>query len=153
MSNFLTKALQSVWDSANGLLKVGLQAGSNVIGKVTLEDGANTTLGATTDNKDSATDTTSLTAVQLLKYISHILQASMGAYDGEILDDALEHTPAANHIYCNISVIGTVDVVVDTCTGSPDLSGKTLPVGGSYPGEWSSITLTSGEAIAYQKES
>lgn len=79
----------------NGTGVVGLNAGTNVIGHVitdtgsttavtgtvtisgavTEADGANTTLGAKADAKSTATDTTAITAMSVLKQISASVQA------------------------------------------------------------------------------
>lgn len=37
MSNFITQALEDLWDKTNHLLKVGLSPGSNLIGKVSID--------------------------------------------------------------------------------------------------------------------
>jgi hypothetical protein len=159
--NIIAKVIQSVWDKTNNLINVGIKTGSALIGTVSIDQTTpgttnkvyNETLGATTDDKNASTDTTSISVDALLKYISHILQASMGAYDGAVIDDTTTTTPSANHVFCNIMAIGTSNLVIDTVSGSPDISGKTLVPGASIPGEWSSIKFTSGEGIAYQKES
>ena len=56
-------------------LKTDSGGGGGASGAVTIEDGADETLGAKNDNKSSATDTTSISIVSILKQISYSVQA------------------------------------------------------------------------------
>lgn len=49
------------------------------------------------------------------------------------------------------SIQALEDTVISAVTGNIDLSGATLVGGLTVFGEWTSITLTSGKVIAYQK--
>jgi hypothetical protein len=60
-------------DAANGLDVDVTRVSGNVA--ITVADGANTTLGAKADAKSTATDTTAVTAMQVLKQISASVQA------------------------------------------------------------------------------
>src|SRR4030042_4205901 len=51
-----------------------LPAGTNNIGEVSILDGEIETIGTKADNKNGATDTTAITAMSILKYISYMLQ-------------------------------------------------------------------------------
>jgi hypothetical protein len=53
MSNFITKVFESVWDATNNLIKVGISAGTNLMGKVSIDQ---TTDGTT--NKVQAVNAT-----------------------------------------------------------------------------------------------
>lgn len=70
-----SNVLKSLPLDAAGLLKVNVAAGGAGGGAVTVADGADVTLGAKADAKSTATDTTAITAMSVLKQISASVQA------------------------------------------------------------------------------
>lgn len=80
-----------------------------------------------------------------------LIESSIGKHGGAYIDDTDAHTPTANYTFFAIQALE--DIVINAVTGNIDVGGATIPEGNMIYGAWSSITLTSGSCIAYQKES
>ena len=78
-----------------------------------------------------------------------ILNSEIGNHGGSYIDDTSATTPDSGYAFFAIQALE--ETVVNAVVGSIDISGATLPQGAIVYGDWSSITLTSGTCIAYQK--
>lgn len=122
-----TKVIGTV--NVAGSQTIGISAGSAVIGHVisdtgsttavtgnvasTVADGANTTLGAKADAKSTATDTTAITIMQVLKQISASVQAPPSQAVTNAGTFAVQATLSAE----TTKVIGTVNVASSQTIG------------------------------------
>ncbi len=79
----ISASVQAIASSIAGTLTVGLPTGAatsaNQASQITQETAINTVLGTKTDNKSTATDTTSISAMSVWKQISASIQALAGA--------------------------------------------------------------------------
>ncbi len=98
----LTVATHAVTQSGtwNVTVNTALAAGANVIGGITaaassFADGALVTLGAKADAKSTATDTTSVSVMQVLKQVSASVQALEAAINSDGSQAAASSTPVA----------------------------------------------------------
>lgn len=125
---------------ASGYLKVNVAAGGAGGGAVTVADGADVTLGAKADAKNTATDATAITVMQVLKEISYMEQnPASRAVTGPLTDTQLRATalPISGSVNATLAaettkVIGTVNqgtspwVVSGTVTASGPLTDTQL---------------------------
>jgi hypothetical protein len=89
-----------------GALRVNVTAGGSGNGAVTVADGADVTLGAKADAKSTATDTTSISAMSVLKQISASVQAPPSQAVTNAGTFATQSTLSAE----TTKVIGTVNI-------------------------------------------
>lgn len=80
-----------------------------------------------------------------------IAKAQMGGFGAHFISDAVAHTPGEGFVFVAVQAIK--DCVVAAYAPAFDgnsFTGKTIPAGQVIPYRFTSITLTSGEALAYK---
>jgi hypothetical protein len=136
---------------ASGAVASGAVA-SGAIASGAVADGAMVTLGAKADNKSSATDTTSITAMQVLKQISASVQetaADTGTMDSDT--DAIKTATEATQAAVEKTLYGTALAVTAVDGGSNHSLGATYEA--FYIGVGGDIKLdciTSGSDILFR---
>lgn len=87
---YIDKAFADLWDTTNHVLKTSVAGGGSA---VSISDGSDATQGAKADAKSTATDTTSVTLMQVFKEISFMEQnpatRAVTAISGGLADGAL----------------------------------------------------------------
>lgn len=78
---------------------------------------------------------------------TEILETSIGTYGGEYITTTDATTPTLARF---VAIQAITDATVDAIVGNIDVSGITITAGTVIYGRWTSITLTSGEVIAYE---
>lgn len=77
------------------------------------------------------------------------IMASLGDFGGDYITDTNAHTPDSGHEY--FAIKATTDTTISAVVGNINVAGLVIYTGDVVFGKWSSITLTSGNCIAYQK--
>ena len=76
-------------------------------------------------------------------------ESNMGIYGGTRITDTNAATPNSGYEF--FAIQAEEDTVIDTVVGNLDLDGAAITAEGIRYGRWSSIKLTSGKVIAYQR--
>lgn len=78
---------------------------------------------------------------------TEILETSIGTYGGKYITTNVATTPTLARF---VAIQAITDTVVNTVVGNINVAGITLQAGLIIYGRWTSITLTSGNVIAYE---
>lgn len=86
----------------------------------------------------------------LLNEIRKHTESNMGIYGGTRVNDTNAATPNTGYEF--FAIQAEADTVIASTTGNIDLAGAAISAEGIRYGRWSSITLTSGTVILYQRQ-
>jgi hypothetical protein len=159
-TNKVIAGIDQVTGNANEVVVKSITAGSNVVGKVGIDQ---TTPGTT--NKVNATNSThdNLCANVNIQVgdadsdssnpvnvdTKSVIDSSLGVNGGSYITGTGATTPTGGYTFFAIQAI--TDTVISAVTGNIDVSSASISAGIIVYGAWSSITLTSGSVIAYQR--
>lgn len=78
-----------------------------------------------------------------------IIDSSMGIYGGAYITTTATTTPSEGYTFFAIQAV--TDTIISSISGNIDVSSIALSEGLTIYGSWSSIELTSGSILAYQR--